>query len=876
MTSDLKDWKQTAIYAEVDSGAQAGRPGFAEAKHLLDSCMNRIQAVLQQGGTAATDFTLHDAQHGYHVAERMVEIVPEDVLSRLTAFELALLLLSAYLHDIGMTPEQHRVRGHYRYLLTGEPSGLAATEIDRFRQWLDEHGDGVTPPLAESPPTGRTLGEAEWLVAHYCRERHNDWSGEWIEANLAGERLGTYQNWRDNLIAICKSHHVGFDELDHPRFDPIMVGAGHVVHLRYLASVLRLADVLENDPERTPEVVLRQRDVDSSSLIYWRKDHDITTTKIGDQYRLEAHPRSALIHKATRDTAAMIEAELLVCRRLANETDFSRLRGSSTEMPHRWNLSATLTQRIEPLDGAYEYIDGSFRPDVRRVLRLLAGVELYGDPMAAVRELLQNAFDAVRERIARERLSDPGNPDLPDMLGKLYSVQLHLERGTDGDWLVCKDRGAGMSKSIIRDHFLVSGAVKRADLLQLARRCEQADFRLERTARFGIGVLSFFMVADRLHIRTRRCQSAQSGEANGWRFETDGLSGFGELKRDPDCLEGTEVRLLLKPEVIGTDASAFWDRLLSYVRSVLLHVPCKLQIKCPSISEASWSVDAPGWVRKPGDYATQCLTVLESPEERPSGRGDLPEQLGDLTPSERLTQWQGERDRRTRLREAAHERLRWSQPVTGDLPGGLGRFRVFFPWFELDDGPCLDFFSVRKDGSTRVLETEGLSDRSTHGVSPWCPFVMGWFGMTADHDADSLKEHRWRGVIEVDWTAAAAAGLEVSRNRLQPSEQALKAIRDLYKNLAGQLSEFARSHQASIYALYNTASLDIEPPAAERRFWLYEYETERQFNWRAVSYPSILSGRAIFDHGQLRWQGYDYPSLCTIELSMAMPSTGHL
>lgn len=407
MTSRLNDWKETSIYKLVDSGAHEGQSGFAETKHLLDSCMNRTQAVLQQAGTGATDFTLDDAQHGYRVAERMAEIIPEDVLSRLTAFELALLLLSAYLHDIGMTPEQHRVRGHYRYLLTGEPSGLAATEIDKFRQWLDEHGDGVTPPLAEGPPTGRTLGEAEWLVAHYCRERHNDWSGEWITANLAGECLGTYQNWREDLIAICKSHHVGFDELIHPRFDPIEVGAGHLVHLRYLAAVLRLADVMENDPERTPEVVLRQRDVDPSSLIYWQKDHGITTARTEDQYRLTARPRSALIHKAIRDTAAMIEAELLVCRRLADETDFSRLRGSSAELPHRWDLSATLTQRIEPLDDAYEFIDGSFRPDVRRVLRLLAGVELYGDPMAAVRELLQNAFDAVRERIARERLSDP-------------------------------------------------------------------------------------------------------------------------------------------------------------------------------------------------------------------------------------------------------------------------------------------------------------------------------------------------------------------------------------------------------------------------------------------------------------------------------------
>ncbi len=79
MADEVKDWTQTSIYDRLETGEHDQLPGFAEAKHLLKSCMERIQAVLQQGGTAATDFTLHDAQHGFRVAERMVEIIPEDV-----------------------------------------------------------------------------------------------------------------------------------------------------------------------------------------------------------------------------------------------------------------------------------------------------------------------------------------------------------------------------------------------------------------------------------------------------------------------------------------------------------------------------------------------------------------------------------------------------------------------------------------------------------------------------------------------------------------------------------------------------------------------------------------------------------------------------
>jgi HD-GYP domain-containing protein (c-di-GMP phosphodiesterase class II) len=109
MTSGLKAWTETRIYERIIEGADSRLPRFSESRRALDNSMGRIQAVLQQGDTAATDFTLHDDQHGFRVAERMVEIIPADVFAELSAYELAHLLFAAYLHDIGMTPERHRV-----------------------------------------------------------------------------------------------------------------------------------------------------------------------------------------------------------------------------------------------------------------------------------------------------------------------------------------------------------------------------------------------------------------------------------------------------------------------------------------------------------------------------------------------------------------------------------------------------------------------------------------------------------------------------------------------------------------------------------------------------------------------------------------------
>jgi len=80
-------------------------------------------------------------------------------------------------------------------------------------------------------------------------------------------------------------------------------------------------------------------------------------------------------------------------------------------LPHHWNIEPTLATSVEPLGQCYEYIDGTFRPDVRRLLELLSGIELYGNELVSIRELLQNAFDAVREQIARECLERPNDKE---------------------------------------------------------------------------------------------------------------------------------------------------------------------------------------------------------------------------------------------------------------------------------------------------------------------------------------------------------------------------------------------------------------------------------------------------------------------------------
>jgi len=167
-------WERTTLWKMIQENHS---PLASDVSTTLNRHMPDIQLILDSGGTAATDFTLHDGGHSFRVAERMCKIIPTQVLENLTIYEVAFLLLSAYLHDIGMTPELRKVTAHYCFLLTGEREVLSQGEIHDFQKWLDDNGKGITPPIAKSKPTTKDLQLCQEITTYYTRARHNDWGG---------------------------------------------------------------------------------------------------------------------------------------------------------------------------------------------------------------------------------------------------------------------------------------------------------------------------------------------------------------------------------------------------------------------------------------------------------------------------------------------------------------------------------------------------------------------------------------------------------------------------------------------------------------------------------------------------------------------------
>lgn len=846
----MSDWKSTLLWAHL------GQLKSAEAvavRTTLESHMPDIQDVLALGATAPLDFTLHDAGHGFRVAQRMAEIIPEDVLPKLTAYELALLLLSAYLHDIGMTPARKKVTAHYKYLLTGERTPLTSVEVDAFQKWIDDEGRDVEPPLAKDAPTGDVLKLAEEITAYYCRHRHNDWGAEYTRKELDGVKLGSYDGWVEDLVDLCRSHHYGKEELLKERFNPRLVpGEGEIVHLRYLACVLRVADVLEVDPERTPEVIFRHRNVGEGSVVYWYKDHQLSVRiqKGGkgeqDNVVVYARPSRAYIHRAVELTVEQIDDELRLCRAIADQTHFERY--LTFDLPHRWTLPRAVHRDIFPAAGTYDYINGAFRPDTQKLLELLSGVELYGTPLAAVRELLQNAFDAVREQVAYQRLKkdDPADPELEHALGLLHSVELRLESNEEGAWLVCTDTGVGMSKSIITDHLLVSGLARRHDVLDLERKAKRAGFSLGRTGQFGIGVLSYFMLADRIEIRTRRSLEAGSTESNGWNFETRGVGSFGELRQDGSPQTGTEIRLRLNPEATGESPAEWYASLRDYIKKTLLHTPCtfRLSSRLPGCDTLDVK---PGWVRTHEDFTSAMLKQLEEARlsyASPTTRLEILPAATRRMYEETAQAWE----------EAASEIagcVRWNVHA-GTLPGGLGLYRIGLPYFELPQGKSLGFLRVREEGEELILLWVG----GGHCYVPKVTYSAGWRGMKVDSLGYQGGE-QGRSVytilataplkhvsLEIVLTSPEAAKVTVNRNGISVSDKTREALIWLTQQVEAVRRDFTHENRDSAYATLNSRLADgAELP--DEITWLSKAGSAdgRTAKWSVVNFPAVNGSR---------------------------------
>jgi len=267
-----------------------------------------------------------------------------------------------------------------------------------------------------------------------------------------------------------------------------------------VACILRVADAAQLDSRRAPMFVRALTHLDASQKEHWDFQSKLNKPYLAEDSLVFTSGQTFSLAEASAwwlclETLRMVDRELRSVDSLFSEKGLSRFaarRVAGIDSPER------LISYVQP-EGWFPINAMIHVTDLPRVIRSIAGEELYGNkPEVALRELIQNASDAVRAR----KIFEKRQP----MYGAIRVVLLDQ---TEGEyWLEVSDNGLGMSTRVLTDFLLDFGRTFWGSPQMQEEFPGLLSTGISATGKYGIGFFSVFMVADHVEVITRRSDAA--------------------------------------------------------------------------------------------------------------------------------------------------------------------------------------------------------------------------------------------------------------------------------------------------------------------------------------------------------------------------------
>jgi len=519
---------------------------------IKEQVANLLKMIGRVEGIFST-YSLHDISHVESMLEMLEWLIPPETQDKMTTIDWLLLTLSIYFHDLGMvvTAQEYKNRmgnAAYKNFLDNLNNTMEGKDyLDRVEKMDDE--------------AKNEKKKDEFLYQEFIRHNHASRIREWITNQHS-------HYWKDNVEAItdevtsllkglptrfiknlgdiCESHHKS--NLDDSTYFPLCQRYGQkpeeVANVQYVALILRTADLLHITKDRTPSVMFKAMSItDPMGLDEWQKQMGTYSVNLKSKKYYPDNPETHII---------LVSADFEDEKPFFVLSRYLEYANKELEQTRRWAQSS---QR-DPDAVGYEFpwrnidsdvrVEGNepmqmrFELDRGQLLNLLVGHTIYNDPTVAVREILQNAIDAVRFQFyldnKRHVASDNKDIEMGEVLINWDSNNSKIE---------FRDTGIGMDLDAIKYHLMKVGAsYYNTEVFE----SEHKDF--VPISRFGIGILTCFMVSDNIEIITRR-------EDIGYRIRMREATGIYLLKTLDEGHEllsdlgphGTKVILKLRPSI---------------------------------------------------------------------------------------------------------------------------------------------------------------------------------------------------------------------------------------------------------------------------------------------------------------------------------------
>lgn len=559
---------ESRLYQRISAATASATPENTALLASVTQVVEQATWISDQVVRHMPQYTLHQKTHLFNVLRLMEELIPDETLNQLTPLECALCILAAFTHDLGMAIS------HDEFLETFDEKSEHPnrTKYLRYRDGFSEEVRQIERLRKEKNDLRAELLEGH-IRAEFLRTTHSPADAPRIQGWL--EKIAEVTNnpgiftfygidFTERLARIAASHNQGVMWLR----EHLCKGAEEDAfyfsdsNLALPGLLLRLADYMDFDATRTPRILYRNFGIDNKiSVQEWEKHLAITHWKFRwkdtpTMLRYEAIDcKSPVFEKTIREFVAGIDQEVRLVRdELA--TQVRKLGSEGTRYQLRLPEKVEAVVRPAKVGGkpVYIYRDIEFKLDQDEILQLLMGESLYGDPSLCIRELLQNSLDAVELRRLRLRQPEGERAEKTDFIEE-DKLQIHVTWGKDDasgqEFIRVEDNGTGMTRRTLETYFTQIGkSFYRSPEFERERiAMRRAGLLSTPISQFGIGILSCFMLADRLEVKT--CPGGKDDHDRApYNVSISGPGSLFWLTEGTRKEQGTEIIIYLKSEFI--------------------------------------------------------------------------------------------------------------------------------------------------------------------------------------------------------------------------------------------------------------------------------------------------------------------------------------
>lgn len=494
------------------------------------------------------EYTKHDISHIDFMLDSLDWIIPEETQAKLTPANWLMLTLSIYFHDLGMlvTKEEFKERKKSSFPSYKQSILDGQFGLDYRDKILALKNEDTQDRFIYQELVRRTHAER---IKYWILEEPNPHFQHELQVIVEIKKLISNIDYmfRRDLALICESHHLSdLDDFDkykpNQQYGP---SKDEIVNLHYSALILRTADLLHITSDRTPSIEFNLiNPTDPISQEEWAKQRAVKTIRPQIKKNKEGVADDS-IPKDTLEIIALFEEEkgffgLVSYINYANKQlkenykyneAANKLFGNTFNYPWR-NIDDS---NIETKD--FEKRQFEFVLDQTKILDLLVGHTLYNDSTVVLRELTQNGIDA--SKLKKHELDSEGK-------GFGYNPEIKIKWEEKTRELSFLDNGTGMTLEIIQNHLLKVGSSRYQD-----ESFKKKYPNFSPISRFGIGLLTCFLIADDIDILTKSNESEKAILLKIKKVHGKYLLKY--LSIDKVCNElkkhGTEIKLYVRADV---------------------------------------------------------------------------------------------------------------------------------------------------------------------------------------------------------------------------------------------------------------------------------------------------------------------------------------